>query len=33
MAQDLTRLAVIILCDDSSSCGEMDDCFATEAET
>ena len=30
---DLTELAVIIICDDSTDCHEMDDYFATEADT
>ena len=30
MEQDLTQLAVIIFCDDSTGCDEMDDYFATE---
>ena len=33
MKQDLTQLAVIILCDDSTGCDEMNDYFATEADT
>ena len=33
MEQDLTQLAVIILCGDSTGCDEVDDCFATEADT
>ena len=31
MEQDLAQLAVIILCDDSTGCDEVDDYFATEA--
>ena len=31
--QDHTHLAVIILCDDSTGCDEVDDSFATEADT
>ena len=30
--QDLTQLAVIILCDNSTGCDEMNDYFATEAD-
>ena len=30
MEQDLTQLAVIIFCVDSTGCNEMDDYFATE---
>ena len=33
MEQNLTQLAVIILYDDSTSCDEVDDYFATEADT
>ena len=33
MELDLTELAVIIICDDSTGCDEMDDYFATEADT
>ena len=33
MDQDLTQLAVIILCDESTGCDEMNDYFATEADT
>ena len=33
MEQDLTHLAVIILCEDSTGCNEVDDSFATEADT
>ena len=33
MEQDLTQLAVIIICDDSTGCDEMDDYFAIEADT
>ena len=33
MEQDLTQLAVIILCDASTGCDEVDDYFATEADT
>ena len=33
MEQDLTQLAVIMLCDDSTDCDEVDDYFATEADT
>ena len=32
MEHDLAELAVLILCDDSTSF-EMDDCFVTEANT
>ena len=31
--QDHTHLAVKILCDDSTGCDEVDDSFATEADT
>ena len=31
--QDLTQLAVIMLCDGSTGCDNMDDYFETEAET
>ena len=31
--QDLTQLAVIILCDDPTGCDKMDDYFLTEADT
>ena len=30
--QDRTQFAVLILCDDSTGCGEMGDYFATEAD-
>ena len=33
MEHDLNQLAVIILCDDTTDCDEMDDYFATEADT
>ena len=33
MEQNLTQLAVIILRDDSTGLGEVDDYFATEADT
>ena len=33
VGQDLTRLAVIILCNGYTGCDEIDDCFATEADT
>ena len=33
MKQDLTQLAVIILYEDSTGCDEIDDYFATEADT
>ena len=33
MEQDLTQLAVIILYNDSIGCDEVDDYFATEADT
>ena len=33
MEQDLTQLAVILLCSDSTGCDKVDDCFATEADT
>ena len=33
LEQDLTQLAVIILCDDSTGCDELDYYFATEADT
>ena len=33
MEQDLTQLASIILCDDSTGCDEVDGYFATEADT
>ena len=33
MEQDLTQLAVIILCDDTTGCDEMGDYFATETDT
>ena len=33
LEQDLSQLAVIILCDDSTGCDEVGDCFATEADT
>ena len=33
MEQDLTQLAVMIMCDDSTGCDEVDDYFATEADT
>ena len=33
MEQDLTQFAVLILCDDSTACGEMGDYFATDADT
>ena len=32
MGQDLTQLAVIILCDDSTGCDEVEVYFATEAD-
>ena len=32
MEEDLTQLAVILLCDDSTGCDEKDDYFATEAD-
>ena len=32
MDQDRTPPAVIIVCDDSTGCDEMDDYFATEAD-
>ena len=32
MEKDLTPLAVILLCNDSTGCDEMDDYFATEAD-
>ena len=31
--EDLTQLAVILLCDDSTGCDEKDDYFATEVDT
>ena len=31
--QDLTQLAVIMLCDGSTGCDDMNDYFETEAET
>ena len=31
--RDLTKRAVIILCDDSNGCDEMDNYFATETGT
>ena len=31
--QDLTQLAVMILCDNSTGCDGADDFFATEADT
>ena len=31
--QDCTQIAVLILCHDSTGCGEMGDCFAKEADT
>ena len=33
MEQDLTQLAVIILCDNANGCDELNDYFATAAET
>ena len=33
MEHSLTQLAVIILCDDSFGCDDVDDYFATEADT
>ena len=33
MEQNLTQLAVIILCDDSTGCDEIDNYFAIEADT
>ena len=33
MEQDLTHLAVIILCEDSTGCDEVDDSFVTEEDT
>ena len=33
VAQDLNKLAVILLWNDSTGCDEMDDFFATEADT
>ena len=33
MEQDLTQLAVKILCDDSTGCGEVDNYFATAVGT
>ena len=33
MEQDLIQLAVIILCNESTGCDEMDQYFATEADT
>ena len=33
MEEDLTQLVVIILCDDFTGCDEMDNYFATEADT
>ena len=32
MEQDLTQLAVIILCDDFTGCDEVDNYFATDTE-
>ena len=33
MEQDYTQFEVLILCDDSTGCDEICDCFATEADT
>ena len=33
MEHDLTQPSVTILCDDSTCCDEVDDYFATEADT
>ena len=33
MEDNLTQLAVIILCDDSTGCDEMDDHFVADAYT
>ena len=33
MEQDCTKFAVLILCHDSTGCGEMCDYFAIEADT
>ena len=33
MEQDLPQFAVLIIYDNSTVCGEMDDYFATEADT
>ena len=33
MEQDCTQFAVLILCHDSTGCGEMGDYFAREADT
>ena len=33
MGQDLTKLAVILLSDDSTGYDEVDNCFAIEVET
>ena len=33
MEQDLTQFAVLILCDDSTGCGEMGYYYATESDT
>ena len=33
MEENLTRLAAIILCDDSTGCDEVNGYFATEADT
>ena len=32
MEQDYTQFEVLILCDDSTGCDEICDCFATEAD-
>ena len=33
MGQDLTKLAVMLLSDDSTGYDEVDNCFATEVDT
>ena len=33
MEQDLSQFAILMLCDDSTSCDEMSYFYATEAET
>ena len=33
MEQDCTQFAVLILCNDSTGCGEMSNYFNTEADT
>ena len=33
MTQNLTQFAVLLLCDDSTGCGEMCDYFTIDADT